>query len=242
VVEDVTFRYNIVRHAGGGVNVTGWDDEAQSAQTQRIQISHNLFYDVDARWGGPGTFLQIGNNPKSIVVEHNTVVQSGTAVNVYGRRNGAPWPVDGFVFRDNLVRHNAYGVIGDGQGIGNATLAVYLPGARFERNVLAGGQASAYPVTNYFPTVAEFDAAFANPSAGDFSLVVTTPFRALASDGGALGADVTTVRNAIAGASTAPATPGSGGPLGEITAEEAPAFAICWPGRTCDAVGPYFSP
>jgi hypothetical protein len=242
VVEDVTFRYNIVRHAGGGVNVTGWDDEAQSAQTQRIQISHNLFYDVDARWGGPGTFLQIGNNPKSIVVEHNTVVQSGTAVNVYGRRNGAPWPVDGFVFRDNLVRHNAYGVIGDGQGIGNATLAVYFPGARFERNVLAGGQASAYPVTNYFPTVAEFDAAFANPSAGDFSLVVTTPFRALASDGGALGADVTTVRNAIAGASTAPATPGSGGPLGEITAEEAPAFAICWPGRTCDAVGPYFSP
>jgi hypothetical protein len=232
VVEDVAFRYNIVRHAGGGVSLTGWDDEAPSAQTQRIHIAHNLFYDVDARWGGPGAFLQIGNNPRSIVVEHNTVVQSGTAVSVYGRKNGAVWPVDGFVFRHNLVRHNAYGVIGDGQGIGNPTLAAYFPGATFERNVLAGGQASAYPVTNYFPTVAEFDAAFANPSAGDFSLVITTPFRALASDGGALGADIIRVRNVIAGGVSSP---------GNVTADDGTGSAPCRSGGTCDSAEPYFS-
>jgi hypothetical protein len=235
VLEDITFRYNIVRHAGGGVNLTGWDDERPSAQTQRVQISHNLFYDIDGRWGGPGTFLQVGNNPRSVVVEHNTVVQSGSAVTVYGKKNGSPWPVDGFVFRDNLLRHNTYGVIGDGQGVGQPTLSSYFVGLQFERNVLAGGQASLYPATNFFPPVSEFNAAFANLGAEDFALIAATPFRGWASDGGAVGADIAGVRNAINGLAS-PAAPAQ---VDATPATGTGRNALCRPGYTCEGVDPY---
>lgn len=239
VVEDITFRYNIVRHAGGGVNLTGWDDEAASAQTQRVQIAHNLFYDIDARWGGPGIFLQIGNNPKSIVVEHNTVVQSGSAIKVYGRKSGAVWPVDGFVFRNNLLKHNTYGVIGDNQGVGNPTITSYFPGGVFERNVLAGGQASLYPSPNYFPSVGDFDAAFVDAAAGNFSLAVTSPFRGWASDGGPLGADVSKVTASIT-AETAVSTPtGASTTPAPSLSDHDGRVALCRPGHTCATVDPY---
>jgi hypothetical protein len=235
VVEDVTFRYNIVRNAGGGINLTGWDDEAQSAQTQRVQIAHNLFYDINASTGGSGIFLQIGNNPRSVVVEHNTVVQTGAAINVYGKKAGAPWPVDGFIFRNNLMRHNTYGVMGDNQSPGQVTLNAYFLGLQFERNVLAGGQASLYPASNYFPTVSDFDAAFVNPAAGDFTLVSTTPLKGWASDGGPVGADIglvkTAINSSVAGtAQTVPSTPGA---WPANTAPDSGRTAVCRTGRNC---------
>jgi hypothetical protein len=232
VVEDIIFRYNIVRHAGGGINMTGWDDEARSAQTQRVQISHNLFYDIDSRWGGEGIFLQIGNNPRSVVVEHNTVVQSGTAVKVYGRKSGAPWPVDGFIFRDNLMRHNTYGVMGDNQSPGQGTLTAYFTGLQFERNVLAGGQPSLYPATNYFPSVVEFEAAFVNAAGGDFTLAPTTPFKGWASDGGPLGADIFRLQTAISSSplAVAPTGPAASSAAGSGNTGR---VAACRPGRSC---------
>jgi hypothetical protein len=245
VVEDVTFRYNVVRHAGGGVNLTGWDDEKSSAQAQRIQIAHNLFYDIDARWGGPGIFLQIGNNPRSVTVEHNTAVQSGSAITVYGKKGGSPWPVDGFVFRDNLLKHNAYGVIGDAQGVGLPTLQTYFTGLTFERNALAGGSASKYPGGNYFPTVEEFNAAFTNSGAEDFTIVAGSPFLRWGSDGGALGADLRRVTEAASAPKPAP-TPASPMPPSPTPAspttpetEDEPREAICRPGFTCEVVDPY---
>jgi hypothetical protein len=198
VVEDVIFRYNIVRHADGGINLLGWDDGALSAQTQRIHVVHNLFHDIDARWGGSGIFLKIGNNPRSIVIEHNTVVQSGSAIVVYGSRDGSPWPVDGFVFRNNLMRHND-GVWGENVRPGQPTLLAYFVGLQFERNVLAGDQRWPYPATNYFPSVAEFAASFTDADAGDFTLVADSPMRGWASDGGAVGADIAGVIHATGG-------------------------------------------
>jgi hypothetical protein len=48
VVQDVTFRRNIVRNVGGGATVLGTDDERPSQQTKRIQIKDNLFDKVGA--------------------------------------------------------------------------------------------------------------------------------------------------------------------------------------------------
>lgn len=241
-VEDVTIRHNVVRHAGGGVNLTGWDDEHASSQTQRVQIANNLFYDIDARWGGSGVFLQIGSNPRSVVVEHNTVVQSGTAVKVYGKQNGGPWPVDGFVFRDNLMRHNTYGVIGDNMGVGASTLNAYFTGLRFDHNVLAGGQASAYPANNYFPSVADFTAAFTHAAAEDFSLAPGSPFRKWASNAGAVGVDLAALGSAAGSAApgstpSAPSAPGSPDP-DPPTAGDEDRTAVCRPGHMCETVDP----
>jgi hypothetical protein len=161
-------------------------------------------------------FLQIGNGPRDVVVERNTVVQSGNLITVYGRSNGA---VDGFGFHENLTKHNAYGVIGDGQSPGEGTLSAYFTRLVFDRNVLAGGDASAYPSGNYFPSVAEFDASFTNEAAADFTLVSTSPFAHAASDGTALGADLTQLY-AIIGGAAAPAS-SSGGQ------------AVCKAGHVC---------
>ncbi len=200
VVEDVTLRFNVIRHAASAFNIAGWDDEHASAQTRRVQISDNLIYDIDSsRWGGSGIFLQIGNSPRDTVVERNTVVHSGTAVSVYGTSNKAPWVVSGFVFRDNLMRHNTYGVKGDGQDVGLKTMAAYFTNVLFDRNVLAGGSPGRYPAGNYFPSVAEFLAAFTNPAAEDYSLIPGTIFTASGSSGGAIGADIGRVRAATLG-------------------------------------------
>jgi hypothetical protein len=225
VVEDVTFRYNIVRHAGGGVNVTGVDAVSGSDRTQRVQIANNLFYDIDGQWGGPGTgvFLQLGNGPRDVVVERNTIVHSGNLITVYGTSNGAPSAVDGFGFRENLAKHNVYGVIGDGESPGRATLSAYFARVLFDRNVLAGGDPSAYPAGNYFPSVAEFDASFTNEAAADFRLVSTSPFAHAAADGTALGADLTRLYGIIGG--------------GAPPSDDAGSQAVCKSGYVCTDPG-----
>jgi len=197
-VEDVTFRYNIVRHAGGGINVLGRDDAGPSGQLRGLRISHNLFYDIDDdTWGGSGAFVQIGAGPADIVVEHNTVWHTGTAVVAYGGSRDAPAQVRGFVFRDNLMRHNRYGVHGQGRAVGNDTLNVFFPGAVFERNVLAGGRSSLYPPDNLFPSVEEFQRQFVDVDGRDFRLVPDSSFRGKASDGDDLGADIGRIASGV---------------------------------------------
>jgi hypothetical protein len=113
------------------------------------------------------------------------------------------------------MRHNTYGVKGDSLGVGSATLAGYFRDLAFERNVLAGGKASQYPAGNFFPTTDEFAAAFVNAGAGNFALVAGSQFRNAASDGSALGADLSQLNRVATGgavaapiaAPAAPATP-----------------------------------
>ena len=193
-VEDVTIRYNIVRHAGGAFNISGIDDLRPSAQGQRLTISDNLVYDIDgSRWGGNGRFLTIGNQPRDVTFERNTIVHTGNVVTAYGK------PIEGFVFRNNMARHNSFGVIGDGQSPGLNTLNTYFPGATFDRNVLAGGKASSYPGGNYFPTVAEFEESFASPLSENFMPVAGSSLALSTSAGGPVGADVSAVSRAVNG-------------------------------------------
>jgi hypothetical protein len=241
-VEDVTFRDNVIRHAGSAINISGWDDLQPSGQVQRVQIVNNLVYDVDAvRWGGSGIFVQIGNSPGNITIERNTVIHTGTALNIYGTKNGAKWVINGFAFRDNLLKHNQYGVKGDGLAVGQQTLAAYFANLVFDRNVLAGGAASLYPAGNYFPTEAEFMAAFVNPLGEDYSLVLGTSFRTAASDGGSVGADLVRVNAALNGVAvagsagagaigTAPKPGGGGGTEG---------VAVCRDPLACRAPIPF---
>jgi hypothetical protein len=236
-VEDVTFRYNVIRHAGSAFNISGWDDLQASGQAQRIQIASNVLFDIDgAAWGGGGIFVQIGNAPRSITIERNTVLHSGTVLNVYGSRNNAPWVIDGFAFRDNLLKHNQYGVKGDGLAVGQQTLAAYFSNLVFDRNVLAGGSASAYPAGNYFPSEAEFMAAFVNVAAEDYSLIAASPLRTSGTDGGPVGADIPRVAAVLSGSTAAPTS--SSGAVGTGTGST-PQLAVCRNPLSCPAADPY---
>jgi hypothetical protein len=191
VVEDVSFTNNVVRHAAGGVNIMGRDDNNPSEQTRRIAIKNNFFEDIGGpQWGGNGRFLQI-TETNHVLVDHNTIIHTGNVITAYGKPNA------NFVFTNNLMLHNQYGVIGDGAGVGNITLNQYFPNCVFKKNVIAGGRSSAYPPDNFFPaTISE--AKFADQSKGDYRLSASSPYKNAGTDGKGIGCDMEAVKAAAA--------------------------------------------
>ena len=196
VVEGVVFRNNVVRHAGGGINILGRDDLQPSRQTKNVLIANNFFEDLDgARWGGHGLFLLI-TGTAGVEVSHNTALQGQHVILAYGEPN------TGFVFRDNVVRHNDAGVFGAGLSPGLATLAQYFPGSTFAGNLLVGvpGHVS-YPPNNYSPPTLKA-AGFVDPANGNYRLSPASPYRRRASDGRDPGCDFDALRateHALAG-------------------------------------------
>jgi hypothetical protein len=191
IVSDVTIRYNTVRHVGGGIKLTGYDTNHTTQRSKNFRFEHNLFYDVSGD-DGSGRFLQIGLGPASVIVEHNTVIQTAHVVLVYGRQaNGTYDVVTGFRFANNLALHNTYGIWGEGTaGLGTPTINAYFSGTGVTRNVLAGGDSSRYPAGNFFPTVAAFNAEFVS---GTYRLRATSPYRNAGTDGRDIGADMSQV-------------------------------------------------
>ena len=145
VVEDVTFSNNVVRHVAAGINVLGHDDNHPSQQTRRIAIRNNVFLDVGGAWGN-GRLFQLLDGTSGVTVVHNTAFQTGSIL--FG---GDHAPHAGFVFRDNVVPHNEYGMTASGTGPGTQTLDRFFPRADVRGNLILGAKAAAYPKGNAFP-------------------------------------------------------------------------------------------
>jgi hypothetical protein len=151
VVEDVTFRNNYVRGVAAGINILGRDDNQKSEQTKRIAIVNNVFQDVGgAKWGGNGRLFQLLDRTVAITIEHNTARHTGGIIFA-----GDTGPHESFVFQNNVMPHNEYGIIGSGTGPGASTLQKFFPGGIVRGNVLIGGPAASYPKENSFPASAE---------------------------------------------------------------------------------------
>jgi hypothetical protein len=203
VVEDVDFSGNVVAHSGSAFNLLGYDDTAISGRLSRVTIRNNLVFDMTGgRWAGSGIFAQIGGEPRDIFIDHNTVLHDGNIVTFYSgsytntsgiRVTGGP--ILGFMFTNNLLKHNTFGIFGSGQAFGSQTLTYYAPGAIVQRNVMASDKviASRYPADNLFPSVASFLASFENAAALDYRLAAGSPFVAAGTDGQNLGCDFTTL-------------------------------------------------
>ncbi len=182
VVEDITFINNIVRHSAGGINILGMDNLHPSQQSKRIKIKNNLLVDIGgAQWGKNGIFLQVTNTP-NVLVDHNTVMHTGNIITAYGE------PSVNFIFTNNIMQHNEYGVIGDGTNTGNLTLTTYFPALIFTKNVLIGGSSRNYPAGNYFP-VSVGEIGFFNVDNAAYALTTASPFTKAGTDGKDLGCD-----------------------------------------------------
>jgi len=192
-VQNITFQYNTVQHVGAGMQINGRDTKTGSEYTRNVVVRHNLFTDVSTSWGGPAGFVVTGNGTQDVTIDHNTVIHTGFVVATTGEANA------GFAFTNNLVKHNQWGIYGDGHGAGFDSINVYFSNLDMRRNVMAGGSPAKYPVDNFFPASAEFLTQFVNAGAGDYRLAVTSPFRAAATDNTDVGADIVRLKAVQAG-------------------------------------------
>jgi hypothetical protein len=189
VTEDVTFTNNTVRHSAAGINILGRDFQDPSQQVKRILIANNLFYDIDKdKWGGDGVFLKI-TDTVDVAVENNTVIHTGTILLPYGEPNV------GFTFMDNIMPHNKYGIKGDSEPVGNATLERYFPGGMFKKNIIAGGSPSRYPTENYYPESLD-QVGFMDAPSDNYRLKKTSPYFHAGREGKSVGANLKQIKKA----------------------------------------------
>jgi len=188
--QDVTFTNNILRHSGNGFNIAGQDDTSPSQPSQRILIKNNLIEDIDGnKWGsasyGPadGRFAQIVGGPPHIVIDHNTIIHSGSLIFADGA------PGHGFIFRNNIARNNLYGVTGSNRSPGMDSLGFYFPGCDFKKNVIVGVPPEIrYPANNFMPLLLNL-VGFVDLAGGDYRLARTSPYKNAGTDGKDVGCD-----------------------------------------------------
>jgi hypothetical protein len=98
-------------------------------------------------------------------------------------------PIRGFVFTNNLARHNLYGIFGTDKGVGAGAIQTFFPDGVITRNVLADNrERHAYPAGNEFPSAADFEAQFVDYAGGNYELTPSSKWRRAGTDGKDLGA------------------------------------------------------
>jgi regulation of enolase protein 1 (concanavalin A-like superfamily) len=233
-VRDITFTNNRVRNVASALNILGTDDIHPSQHAQNFTIRNNVF-EITTKMGGKGYFITMTSGPSDITIDHNTIDSDGTIVNI-----GGP-AVNDFVFTHNLSRHNTYGIMGQGYGIGNSTLAHYFPGSVFTGNVLAGGKAANYPAGNFFPTVAAFDAAFVDAASGDYTLKSGADLGGAPLTVGVAMSTLTAALDSVIDGQSTGTPPDTGGDPGDDTGGTDPGAGTLpegWESRDIGLVGP----
>src|SRR5439155_12157143 len=134
----------------------------------------NVFDGIDKKaWGGDGYFLLLSDAPRDVTIDHNTIVQraSGGLVKI------AHGQAQHLTLTNNIALHGDYGIIGTNHGVGQDSIAAYLPGATIAKNVIAGGKGSAYPSGNLFPSIDAFRREFVAFEKGDYHLAPASEWR-----------------------------------------------------------------
>ena len=176
VIEDVQFTNNIVRNVAAGLHTLGQDnlfhapscprsadpsnlslphtcDWDKQRRLHRVTVANNLWEIDGPAWGGDGCFAKMVSGTDNVTIANNTVRQTGNIMKSGGD------PHNGFIYTNNVHRHNDYGIHGDDAGFGNSAIARYYPGGRFERNAFAKevftegspNLEGVYPANNLFP-------------------------------------------------------------------------------------------
>ncbi len=157
-VNDITFRYNIIRHAGGGFYVfDGLSDAGGAAQqAMRYSIHDNVLEDITSAYAdngsGNGILFRLAGSirflpPRDVTIQHNTGITSGERSAALSLLSTPDAPIANFVFRDNLVAGGRYGIRGCKGRNGSEVLEACAPGFVFVNNAIIGSS-DFYPKSN----------------------------------------------------------------------------------------------
>jgi hypothetical protein len=199
VTSGVLFANNIVRHATGGVIITGTN--YLGGKVSNVTIRNNLFDDLGPNWGFRHSLFTIYSGVSGAIVENNTATPTAL-LNTVVLSDLAP--STGLVFRANVVPRGNRGVLGSGVGEGTKALTAYYPGSVYTNNVMyesATGLASIYPTGNYFPFTAA-EVGFVNPAGGNYALSDWSTYKGTGITGQNPGISLTTLTAATAKTAT----------------------------------------
>jgi hypothetical protein len=154
-VNDVTFRYNIIRRAGGGIYIFDAPSDAGgiAQQASRYSVHDNLLEDIRLSYAGPGTgkgllFRFYGTPhftpPRDISIRHNTGVGDGGILQILAVPAA---PMANFVFQDNLVSNGQTAISGCRGTFGTFVLEDCAHGYVFGNNVIVDSQGD-FPKSN----------------------------------------------------------------------------------------------
>jgi hypothetical protein len=189
VLEDVVFENNVVRDTENGFNLLGNDYTYPSGRATRLTIRNNLLIT-------PGVAFQAGGEVGVLTIDHNTVVNGSTLMNLYhgtvwNAGAAAPRPgnfaVEQLTYTNNLAYHNTYGVKGQSTASGTPSLIGQTKSYVWTNNVLAGGAGQTYPPITWMPTVVSYQSQLTN----DYHLSAQSPYCGAATDGRDVGIDWT---------------------------------------------------
>ncbi len=144
--QDVTMRYNRIRNASNGINVSA-RPQGPAVPVSRVLIAHNIVDRLGVPpFGGAARMFQLLGDVRDLTIEHNTLLDAKLLVLFDGSE-----PLVRFVFRDNAAQVRGYGVKGSGTPEGTRSLARYAPDAEFRGNAITGVVGNRYPAGNSFP-------------------------------------------------------------------------------------------
>jgi hypothetical protein len=126
------------------------------------------------------------NGPGNVIVDHDTALQTGDVI------SADEAPSRGFTYTNNITPHNRYGVKGSDTGTGLSALKAFFPGAVFEADVLIGAPCSLYPTGTFCPATID-EVGFVDYAEENYRLAKSSPYRELATDGTAIGADIDSI-------------------------------------------------
>lgn len=159
IIEDILFAGNIVRGSGNAVNLYG----SEGGGGHNLVIRNNIFEDIDGqKWGSVGYFMK-STEWDGLTIENNTIIQTGSIFSAYGE------PIKNFIFRNNIVFENQYGIKGDGMGSGQEAIDKLFSRGTVTGNIIIGGKSSLYREKNFFPTSID-QVGFLNAEKNDYRL------------------------------------------------------------------------
>jgi hypothetical protein len=216
LVTDITIRYNTISHVGNGLQIANVpsDNGGAALDGERYSIHDLVIDDINpVKYKGTGhvlTIMSIRGTAllKNVAINHITAFPPSGAFSI-GNTTGSKIP--NLVLSNSLITAGSYPVWSTGGGTANCayydkpltTFTACFNPYLFNHNAIIATPlaypASTWPSGNLFPTTIGA-VEFVNYSGRNYQLQPSSPYKGKGSDGKDLGADVSAINAAIAGA------------------------------------------